>query len=1131
MAKQNKALTVYKASAGSGKTFTLAAEFIKLIINDPRDFNKILAVTFTNKATEEMKHRIVSQLYGLANNLSDSNDYMEKISNELGITPEVISQKASEALFLLLHNYNQFRVQTIDAFFQSILRNMAKELGLGNNMRIGLNDKQIISEAVDNLFDTLDKDKELMTWIMNYIQEKMEAKNSWDITNDVKRFGINISKEFFKSHEHLLQTIDSQPEFYVTYKATLKKEEQIIKKKYEKYADTFFEALEKAGLTINDLSNKSRGVAGYFIKLKRGEISNDIFNATAEKALNDENKWGVKANNATIAPLAKSIFMPLMMAIEKDRSKDAVTMNSIKLTLSNLNKMRLLSSIRMEVDRLNRENSRFLLSNTQVMLNQMINNGNSEAPFIFEKIGAYISHIMIDEFQDTSTTQWKNFQVLLDECISASGNNTKGMINNLIVGDVKQSIYRFRSGDWRLLNGISSDYPGTVNIENLETNWRSERNIIKFNNAFFKRAAEIVADSIMPEKESEKQEAIKKNDLSKEIIPILDTYAQELRNAYKDVGQEVPKKKEEKPRGLVKMEFLPCEDSTAFVEESAEKTLNYVKSLIQQGAGQSDICIIVRENKEATTIANYFAKHEPNLKIVSEQAFTLEASPLVQMLVNAMKFLSNNKDIEAKVVLLKLYTRYIKHMDTDDGTLLTDDNAFNLYMPEEICSEASMESMLSMSLYELTEHLFRIFSLNEFKGQETYACAFFDGLKKYLDDNGAIIEDFLAYWDEELCHKAIAVDGVDSIRIITIHKSKGLQFKHVVMPFCNWRIGPMPNRPPTIWCEIEQDTHKEIGKLPFIPIDYTSKKCTKDSIFEKFGTDEWMQDLVDNLNLLYVAFTRAERSLYVISDQSNSEASRTSLLLSTIETMDKCELENIKIEGLDDGNKEDAAKAEKALVTLTYGTHYIKDDDTKADKGNKEDAINIFEVKPEPLNVDVNSFDSESIVFRQSNKSREFANDAKDETDANRFTTMGNIMHMLFSKIRTIDDIEKTLRQFEFDGIIYDEDVTPEMLRNELMQKFNNPTVSHWFSKHWTVFNECNIVKIENNVIKQERPDRVITDGKETIVIDYKFGQRNESYKKQVQRYMELMKKMNYANVKGYIWYVSEDDGIVPVNL
>lgn len=1138
----NKALTVYKASAGSGKTFTLALEFIKLLISNPRQYEKILAVTFTNKATEEMKHRIVSKLYGLAYNIPSSNDYLKRIKEDLRLEEEVIRENAKVSLHNLLHNYNYFRVQTIDAFFQTVLRNMAKEIGLNNNLRIALNDSNIINEAVDNLFDKLDTNKELMDWIMSYINEMMESEKSWNIKDGIKTFGNNLSKEFYKTNETLLKDINEDKDFYKRYKAELSALEKSIKKKYSDIYSLFVSIVKDNGFEPYDLKQSKKGVAGYFEKLGNGDLKDSNVNTFVKKAMNDENEWGSGNKKKQLAELASSRLMKLLHDTERERKNDFMMLNSIRLTLANINKMRLLASIREEVDELNKENSRFMLSNTQTLLKEMIEGGQNDAPFIFEKIGAYLQHIMIDEFQDTSRVQWENFKVLLNECLSKAEdfeeeNITK--INNLIVGDVKQSIYRFRSGDWRLLNDIEDDFSKeSINVEPLDTNWRSDRNIIEFNNSFFKIAANIEADNIMPEDEDKQKELIERENLHSEIALQRTNYARSLRDAYEDVKQIVPNNKGD--NGLVRIEMLPTSNNNEFQEATLKRTLEYTQSLIDQGAQLSDIAIIVRINSEATLIANYFAKNAPHLKIISEQAFALKASPVVLALVSALKVISNKNDIDSRITLLKIVCSQIRKVSINDNDLLTDREAFKYYMPEDIAYEDRRNHLLSMSLYELLEYLYQILELDKIKGQELYTCAFFDGLKAFIDENGSKIEDFISYWDNELHKKAISVNGLNSIVVITIHKSKGLEYKHVIMPFTNWHIGPINNNPTTLWCKIQEEPY---NALPFIPVNYTSKNALAASIYDKFGTEEWMQDIVDNLNLLYVAFTRAESSLFIITDQSIVDSSRTKIVYNTLLELQK-NLKGSTVEGLEEMKNRLKAKEEKKKdkkkkdevtteedeakpVVFTYGQ--LDDNNNKKKEEEDKADSNVFEIIPTPLPVGVHSFNNSGVAFRQSNKSRDFAQDKVEDSDASRFMTMGSIMHMLFSQIKTMNDIDKVLRQFEFDGVIYDDEISPETLRNKLKDKFSNPIVADWFSNRWTTFNECNIMNLVDGKIKEYRPDRVITDGQETLVIDYKFGKRFDSHKDQVKRYMELLSDMGYKNISGYIWYVNENDGVVKI--
>lgn len=1082
-----KPLTVYKASAGSGKTFTLASEYIKLLINNPHSFENILAVTFTNKATNEMKERILSQLYGIAHNLPESESYAQKIRCDLNISDDSIRQKADEALHLLLHNYNFFRVQTIDTFFQGVLRNLAKELSLSNNMRVSLNDKQIIGMAVDNLMDTLNENPKLMTWIMEFINESMDEDKSWNITKSIKDFGENVSKEFYKSHRHQMEPIFANEAFFDSYKDELTRIKSDIIAKYKNMTNEFFALTEKNNLLITDFFQQGKGIYGYFQKLHKGDWRDPekLINKYMRKAMESPSGWYKKGSphSSLIEQLAQEKFLPLIAKIESTRTKDANTYLSVVKTLSNISKLRLLNSIEKEIIQQNGEHSRFMLSDTQTLLNNMIGDSTGIAPFIFEKIGSRIKHIMIDEFQDTSSVQWKNFKVLLNECMGEpefSEDEEYNISNNLIVGDVKQSIYRFRSGDWRLLNGIDKEFNANMlNTTSLTTNFRSERNIIQFNNEFFKTAISIEAETAGTMKNEWK------NDLLK---------------AYADIEQKIPTGKEQ--TGFVNITLF--EGSKA---KSNDKILNYisdsVKELVDNGAMLSDIAILVRTNKQIPEIAKYFSENNIPYPLVSEEAFRLDSSPALQMMISAMKLVSDFNDSEAKASLAKYYQNTVNYCGTEqktDNHILANPQSINGFLPEFITDDNCREQLRCLSLTELAEYLLRELSISELKGQTTYVSTFFDQQSLFIEENGAVLSDFLKYWEEELGSKTVAVDSVQGIRIMSLHHSKGLEFDHVIIPFCDWMI--TPPKAQTLWCEVNIEP---FNRIPFIPVQYKGKKSLECTIYENDGYEETMQEIVDNLNLLYVGFTRAKKNLYVVGGHSD-EKYRSALIAKTLREIH---------ENFEDSQFEDSG--DKGDVTFTFGSLCIRNK-------NEEKSDNVFLKKPEKLDITAHSFKNDAVKFQQSNQSMAFAEDATDEEDKRRFIRNGTILHQIFSTINTLDDVEYALRQLEFEGLLYNEGTDPDSLRDELKQKFNNPVISNWFSPQWKVFNECNILYLdENGQTCSKRPDRVITNGSETIVIDYKFGKESPEYEKQVKLYMQQMTKLNMPGVKGVIWYVNLD--------
>ncbi|MBQ2498115.1 MAG: UvrD-helicase domain-containing protein, partial [Prevotella sp.] len=361
-------LTVYKASAGSGKTFRLAVDYIKLLVEDPTAYRRILAVTFTNKATEEMKMRILTQLYGISHHCNDgeTQDYIDIITHETGHNAQFVRQRAAIALDNLLHNYSYFRVETIDSFFQSVLRNLARELDLTANLRIELNDTQIEQQAVGNLIESLDTNSQELTWILDYINENIEEDKSWNIIWKIEKFGENIFKDIYKQNSQEINEKLHEKDFFKSYTKRLRSIRQEAEADMQQFATDFYEKLQQQGIDVSDFSNGERGVAGYFKKLANRKYNDkDLVNATVVKALEDPMAWLKKADQTPETPLYSAVinvFHPLLLESEKKRPQNLRLYKSADLTLRHLSQLRLLNSIDKHVRELNKQSNRFLLS-------------------------------------------------------------------------------------------------------------------------------------------------------------------------------------------------------------------------------------------------------------------------------------------------------------------------------------------------------------------------------------------------------------------------------------------------------------------------------------------------------------------------------------------------------------------------------------------------------------------------------------------------------------------------------------------------------------------------------------------------------------------------------------------------
>ena len=1064
-----KPLTIYKASAGSGKTFTLATEYIKLLVMNPTSYSHILAVTFTNKATEEMKMRILSQLYGIWKQLPDSDNYMQHICTATEMSESQVSERAGKALNLLLHHYNYFRVETIDTFFQSVLRNLARELDLTANLSISLNDTQVEEQAVDQLIDSLTHTDVMLQWLMKYIMETISEDRSWNIIGQIKQFGKTIFRDYYKEHSIELNELLSDEHFLSSYMEQLRQIRSNAETYMKEIADSFFDVLDSEHLKIEDLSYGKSGVAGFFLKLRGGQMDESIIKKRVTDCMVDATNWYSKKNERAeqIHYVASDLLIPLLRRAIEERPRQWKLFKSADLTLRHLNQLRLLGSIEQRVRHMNEEANRFLLSDTQQLLHALID--GSDTPFIFEKIGSQLQHVMIDEFQDTSTVQWQNFKVLLSETMSQED------AENLIVGDVKQSIYRWRSGDWRLLNDIQAQFPdpeAQLDIRTLSTNYRSQRNIIEFNNLFFSTAAQLEYLALQDDPE-----------------------ATALQRAYADVEQTVPDKLEE--NGLIHIQLLPSED---YQENTLMQIADIVCDLRDKGIKPSEMAILVRSNASIPLIADYFTKHLPDIRIVSDEAFRLDASVAVNLLVEALHLITHPDDSLAKADIAKLYQCYVLESQTTDNELLLSTNPLDELLPEAYINH--FEELLNLSLYELTERLYTIFGLNRLKGQSAYLCAFYDQLISFTTENSTGIDAFVTEWEENLCAKTIQSDEIDGIRLISIHKSKGLEFDHVIIPFCDWQLEKSQGN--ILWCQPDEAPFNE---LPIVPIDYNQKQMMG-TIYEDDYRHEHLQNTVDNLNLLYVAFTRASQSLFVIGKR-HAKNSRSVLIEQVLPLVSEKKPTAI-LSGIENENEP---------LVFSFGSLIVR---TAEDTSCTNLSPNPFLQQTTTIGIDIDTFDN-PVSFRQSNRSKDFITQQDEENDdqqQRQYIQTGSILHQIFSTIRTTADIDVALKRLQLEGILYDEQITAEKISSMLRKRLQNPRVADWFSDRWTLFNECTILTVEDGEVIERRPDRVMTDGNEWVVVDFKFGSPKDEYHDQVRQYMQLLADMGHSNIKGFLWFV-----------
>lgn len=1035
-------LTIYKASAGSGKTFTLAAKYTAFLLSgEDRAHARLLAVTFTNKATGEMKERILEKLYSIAYGNDSEDGFLKEVQKHLdektkALGTALLRKRAQERLSSLVHDYDHFSVQTIDAFFQSLLSNLAHELGLAANFKVQINDAEVFSRAVDNIMSRISApdlkdaaDVQLRKWVTDFIREQLEDDRSWKISDGLKSFARQLFSDAYVDNEEELEKKLGDSALMNSYKAQLKQQIAHQKDQLKQVAQQVHAELLQLGgsadvATAYDELFGKRGHSwywGYVSKSIEG-VCNKEASATIKKTIDSGSEAG-----------------RLLGRLEEVRESAEVLINSLELALSNINKLRLLGEIAKETKAINEEENHFMLAKTPVLFDQLI--GDDDAPFAMERAGNRFEHIMIDEFQDTSTRQWRNFERLLINNI-AQGQEC------LLVGDVKQGIYRWRGGDWNKLNELSELNKNTTH--SLDRNFRSADVIIDFNNAVFTTAPSLLG------------------------APWPD-----------DAHQE----KSGKPGGYVRLSFN--------AEELFEDVAEQIRQLMEvQGIALSDMAILLRRNTDANEMIEYFRQHHPDLLMVSSEAFFLKSSSAVQKLVAALRYL---RDVG----------REDKYRDRISETYLSQHAA----LPEEFVSRKV--ELLRKPLYELCETLIDLFQLATEEEEVPFVFYFLDQVLEYLEEHPSNLREFLRYWDESLSRKSIPGGEVPGIRILSIHKSKGLAFHTVLMPFCNWTMEEdrLDN---ILWCS---SSKAPFNLLPALPISQ-QKKMEHSEFSEEYTADHQAQ-LIENLNLLYVAFTRAQQNLLVWGKTSRGSKQSAGLLLNVVEAIPA---EKLRCTEQSDARTKGNAEAP---VVFTYGEMALQ----KRDKQRGEEAPNpfVYQAKEEEVSFGHTNL---NLRFRQSSRVRDFlisdsapecgsqCGESNAEGKANRFMAEGTLLHDVFSRIRTADDIDAALLSVQQEGLV--DAAWVEHHRALVTARITSPRTREWFSSRWQVFNEQAIIcpHPTRPILTTRRPDRVITDGERTIVIDFKFARHDADHVLQVENYCRLLREMGYPGVEGYLWYV-----------
>ncbi len=1102
-------LKIYKASAGSGKTYTLAQEYIKQLLLSPSEeaYRHILAVTFTKDATGEMKERILAELYGLAFGCQDSEGFMKDIREKLledkrPMSRILIQEKAKKVLHAILHDYSRLYITTIDSFFQKILRNLARELGKGSRFNLEMNSSKVLAEAVRSMIEKANENPQILEWLTTYIEDKLDEGGNWRIDREILNFSRCIFDEYFQEHEQVLKKqLENNPKIFTELKTQHVRIQKDCKAFFQKAWSEVNTQMIQYQLELDDFSRKGT-VINYFKKLAEGDFVGAKRGSTIEDCCTDAEKWPAsksKRKNEIIS-LAALNFMPLL-----NQTLDILRKyNTSRMITRNIHQLGLIWDITREIGEQNAENNRFMLADTALFLNRMID--GSDAPFIYEKIGAEIRHVMIDEFQDTSRLQWSNFKALLSNILA---NN----YFSLIVGDVKQSIYRWRNGDWRILNQVENELHASA--KTLGFNYRSEKEVIDFNNHFFTHAAQLLNEKYFSLFESGN------------LSPFIATY---------DPADVVQQTKKTTNAGFVSIDFVPDKTEEAKYNDLVpERLFEQLRLLQESGIPAHEICILTRTNKSIIQLAEYLASRKSDypglaaahyLSVVSNEAFQLNSSPAIRIIIEALRVIADPENpvhraqLEFFVQAQQEIRQSGKFGDSEHSGKFQQSSPCPLqrgiglrtqqeqevagvsYPPLEgaggglsLTPELSLrESDLGqMPLFELIGHLFRMLELDQISGQSGYLFAFYDAVGNYLNDNPADIPAFLVFWNDELQYKSVpSGTAVEGVRAMTIHKSKGLQFHTVLLPFCDWDL--FPERNPIVWCTPKSGLYD----LELLPVKYS--QSMNNTVFSGEYEEETCQSWMDNLNILYVAFTRAEHNLMIWAKQKKKLES-----IDDIKTVS--DLLQFSIPELEGRYDEENGRFEKGLLDTRIPEAAGSSDNPL--KQTLPSLVAPFVSKP---------FQAGKSIFKQSNKSREFVHPEAPSKES--YVAYGNVMHDLFSRIETTGDIDRSVDRLLFEGLILPEE--KQIYINKIHRAISESGVDEWFSGRYKSYRECTVLLETDGELTSMRPDRVLLSDESTIIIDYKFGEVRPAHRKQIQEYVALLRQMNYPGIEAYLWYVED---------
>ncbi len=1042
-------LTISKASAGAGKTFLLTQTYIDMLFAAHQTRNahrRILAVTFTKKATAEMKQRIVRELSILSHGKESA--FTSSLQQKYNLTTESLQQQAQQILYDLLQDYSAFAVSTIDSFFQQVIRSFSRELGLSGKYNLELDTHAIQQNAIDNLFLSLSpkEDKQTFNALLNIIDENLDHDQPWDPKQSLLTLSEQLFSERLLEHKTDVFACLEDADAIQLYRSKLTSIRTQYIADYKRLAQAIANYLQDNHLPHETFSNGKK----MFAPLQADDAQ--IIKYTSEQpaylckfANGNSILRKAQQKDTTLCMHEAALRTLIIPLIEHLTGKRSVELQTATTILKTFDYILLLSKVAQYIEIKNKELHRLPISETNDLLHQVIA-ANETSPFIYEKIGTRIRNFLIDEFQDTSNMQWDNFRPLIQESLSIGE-------RNLVVGDVKQSIYRFRNSNYDLmLRGIERNFP-QAQVDTMKGNWRSNPNIVLFNNHLFGQLASLLnteMNTFMGEHDN--------------------TLLNIMEKVYADHEQEpMLAQRDNHAKGYVQVQFSSGKTTTEWRESVLKQLPNTLADIQQRGIPLGRVACLIRNNKDALPIAETLIA--AGYKVMSNEGLKLHASPLVMFIIVNLQRL--------------LYP-------TDAVLRTQHDYLLQLLQLSNVSPEPHFDTQ--GSLLEIVQTIIQHYRLNTITTEQPYLLALQDAIYAYCTKYASDLYTFLSWWEEHADSLSLSMPETDdAIQLVSIHKSKGLEYDVVLIPFCDWdkslrqsggKVNILWATPPTKWAIVGDKS------LPILPVYFTKELANTEFAADYYH--ELLNLYLDNLNMTYVAFTRAKKELYIFAPALPNTATESKHMGGQLQL------------ALQHDAGKMALVEEGDIITYTMGEKATYQQ-SQANKCTTSTPIQETEQDPTT---------SSQLALRL--PSRDFF-PSEDNPQM-----MGKLLHQILQSIQAQGDEEQIIQQYIQTGMLQTVQVPSiKQAIQQFWQLLADANKQDWFAPNqYTVLTERDILLPDGNI---RRPDRVLIDNTahHAIVLDYKFGHiEKDAYTAQVCEYMHLLQDMGYTT-EGYLVYVA----------